>query len=80
MWVCGIGTEDNEHLLLHCPLNSILRQDLFDQLSDIDGFNDADVNPKELCPLLLFCDQNLETVANRIILETTISVINARQG
>ena len=57
MCVCGTGTEDNEHLFLHCPLYSILRQDHFDQLSDIDGFNVADVNPKELCPLLLFGDQ-----------------------
>ena len=32
---------------------------------------------KELCPLLLFGDQNLDTVANRIILETTISFIKA---
>ena len=77
MCVCGTGTEDNEHFLLHCPLYSILRQDLFDQLSDIDGFNVADVNPKELCPLLLFGDQNLGTVANRIILEATISFVKA---
>ena len=45
--------------------------------SDIDGFNVADVNPKELCPLLLFGDQNLGTVANRIILEATISFVKA---
>ena len=69
MCVCGIGTEDSEHFLLLCPLYSILRQDLFDQLYDIDGFNVADVNPKELCPLLLFDDEYLGTVANRIILE-----------
>ena len=75
--VCGTVTEDNEHFLLHCPLYSILRQDLFDQLSDIDGFNVADVNPTELCPLLLFGDQTLGTVANRIRLEATISFIKA---
>ena len=77
MCVCGTGAEDNEHFLLHCPLYSILRQELFDQFSDIDGFNVADVNPKELCSLLLFDDQNLGTVANRIILEATISLIKA---
>ena len=77
MCVCGTGTEDNEHFRLHCPLYSILSQDLFDQLSDIDGFNVADVNPKELCLLLLFGDQNLGTVASRIILEATISFIKA---
>ena len=62
---------------MHCPLHSILRQDLFDQLSDIDGFNVADVNPKELCLLPLFGDQNLGTVANRIMLGATISFIKA---
>ena len=77
MCVCGTGKEDNEHFLLYCPLYSILRQDLFDQLSDIDGFNVADVNPKELSSLLLFGDQNLTSVANRVILEATISFIKA---
>ena len=50
---------------------------IFDQLSDIDGFNVADVNPKELSSLLLFGDQNLGTVANRVILEATISFVKA---
>ena len=77
MCVCGTGKEDNEHFLLHCPLYSILRQDLFGQLSDIDGFNVADVNLKELCPLLLFSDQNLGSIANEIILEATISFVKA---
>ena len=77
MCVCGTGTEDNEHFPLHCPQYSILRQDLFDQLSGIDGFNVADVNPKELCSLLLISDQSLGTVANRIILEITISFVKA---
>ena len=37
------------------------------QLSDIDGFNVAGINPKEeLCPLLLFCDRNLGTAAKII--------------
>ena len=77
MCVCGTGTEDNKKFLLHCTLYSILSQDLFDQLSDIDRFNVADVNPNELCPLLLFGDQNLGTVVNRIKLEATISFIKA---
>ena len=77
MCVSGTGKEDNKDFLLHCPLCSILLQDLFDQLSDIDGFNVANVNPKDFCPLLLFDDQNLATVANGIILEATISLIKA---
>ena len=63
---------NNEHSLLHGPMNSILLQDLFDQLSDMDGFNIVDVHPKELCPLLYF-----DTVANRIVIEAPISYIKA---
>ena len=54
---------------------SILRQDLLDQISDIDGFNVADLN-FEVCSLLLFGDQNLRTVENRIILEATSARLN----
>ena len=75
--VCLTGKEENEHFLLNCRLYSIMRQDLFNQLSDIDGFNVADVNLRELCPLLLFDDQTLGIVVNRIILEATISFIKA---
>ena len=45
--VCSTGNEDDEHFPLHCPLYSKLRQDLFDQLLDINGFNVSDVNPKK---------------------------------
>ena len=41
-------------------------------LADIDGFNLADVHPKKLS-LLLFDNQTLRSVANRIILQVTIS-------
>ena len=67
MFVCGTGKRENEHFLLHCPLYSKKRQDLFDQLPGIDGFNVADVKMKDLCHLILFGDRNLGTVANRII-------------
>ena len=40
-------------------------------------FDVANVNQKELCPLLSFSDKNLSTVVNRIILEATISFIKA---
>ena len=44
---------------------------LFDQLPDTNRFNVADNNPKELYPLLLFGEQNLGTVANRVMLGAT---------
>ena len=58
-------------------LHSIEHSYFTPQVSGIDGFNVADVNPKHLCKVLLFGDQNLGTIANRIILETTISFIKA---
>ena len=75
--ICGTRKEDNEHFPLHCPLCSIFRKDPFNQLSGIDGFNVADVNPKDLGLSLLFGDRNLGTVANRIMLEATISFVRA---
>ena len=73
MCVCSSGKEDNEHFLLHCLLH--VHQDFFEQLLNIDGFNVADVNPKELHPIFLFGDRDLGTVAKRITLEATISFI-----
>ena len=57
------------------PPHGILRQDLFDQLSDIDGVNVADVNPKDRYLLIVLDYQNLGTVANRIMLEATSSFV-----
>ena len=54
-----------------------LCEDRFEKLSDIDGFNVADVNSKELDPVLLFGDHRLDIVVNRIILEATIFCIKA---
>ena len=36
--VCGIGNEDNEHFLLHCPLFDNARRDLFGQLRARGGY------------------------------------------
>ena len=46
-------------------------------LSDIDGFNIADVNLKDIGPFLLFGDQDLGIVANRIVSEATNFSIKA---
>ena len=74
MCVCGTGKEDNEHFLLqtaYCAKISLT------ELSDIDGFNVADVDLEELCHLFLIGDRTLGTVANRMILEAIISFIKA---
>ena len=47
------------------------------QLMFFIWLNVADVNSKYFCKLLLYGDQNLGMIANRIILEATISFIKA---
>ena len=75
---CGNDNENNKHFLLHCPLYDTLRRDLFDQLSDVPGLDIASVNNMDddtLCHRLLFGDQSLGTIENRVILDATISFL-----
>ena len=37
--MCNTGIEDNEYFLQHCPMYDLMRNDLFDQLSEILGLN-----------------------------------------
>ena len=63
---------------IHCPLYDILRRDLFDQLSDVPGLDIASVNNMDddtLYHRLLFGDQSLGTIENRVILDATVSFL-----
>ena len=73
--ICGIENEDNEHFLLHCPLYDIMRCDLLGQLSEIPGLEISHYDSKSLCALLLYGSPLLNIIANRIIMEATISFI-----
>ena len=73
--VCGIGNEDNEHFLLHCPLFDNARRDLFGQLRDIPLLDFSVLDNEALSNLLLFGDDKSNIVSNRMILEATISFI-----
>ena len=73
--ICGTAREDNEHFLLHCPLYDIMRCDLLGQLSEIPGLNISQHDSKSLCTLLIYGSPSLNIIANRIILEATISFI-----
>ena len=73
--ICGKEKEDNEHFLLHCPLYDIMRCDLFGQLSEIPGLDISNYDSKSLCTLLLYGSPLLNIIANRIIMEATISFI-----
>ena len=44
MCECGMANEDNEHLLLNCPLHDNIRQDLFGHLENILEFNVSDMD------------------------------------
>ena len=59
---------------LHCPQFAAQRQDLFGQVSDV-GYDVASMNSKDLCHLLLYRNPTESTLANRIILEATVSFI-----
>ena len=72
---CNTGIEDNEHFLLHCPLYDQMRNDLFDQLSEIPGLELDNLNSEALCELLLFGNPRFNNIANKLILEATISFI-----
>ena len=73
--MCGVGNEDNEHYILHCPLFENARRDLFGQLGDIPLLDVSVLDNEVLGNLLLFGDEKLNIVSNRMILEATISFI-----
>ena len=75
--LCGRAEEDNEHFLLHCHFFKEARRDLLGSLSDIPGLNIAELDSPSLCHLILFGNPDLTQIANRMIMEATISYIKA---
>ena len=75
--LCGRAEEDNEHFLLHCHFFEEARRDLLGSLSDIPGLNIAELDSPSLCHLILFGNPDLTQIANRMIMEATISYIKA---
>ena len=73
--VCGMGNEDSEHFLLHCPQFDLMRTDLFSQLADVHGLDITSMDSKDLCKSLLYGNSNLNVVEDRMIIEATISFI-----
>ena len=72
---CNSGIEDNEHFLLHCPIYDQMHNDLLDKLSRIPGLELENLNSGALCELLLFGNPHFNNIANKLILEATISFI-----
>ena len=74
IFACGLGKEDNEHFLLHCPLF-----DLLGQLGDLPGIDIVNLDSETICELQLFGSPSFNFIVNRIILEATISFIKSTQ-
>ena len=74
--MCERGIEDNKHFLLHRHPFDSMRRDLFRQLT-IPCLEINKLDSDALCSLLLFGSKDLNVVENRIIIEATISFINA---
>ena len=72
---CNSGIEDNEHFLLHCPIYDQMRNHLLDQLSRIPGLELGNLSSGAFCELLLFGNPRFNDIANKLILEATISLI-----
>ena len=75
--LCRQGNEDTEHFLLHCPIFEEARRDLLGSLSDIPGLDITRLDAQSLCILILYGKANLTLIANRMIIEATITYIKA---
>ena len=60
---------------MHCPIYDQMRNDLLDKLSRIPGLELENLNSGALCELLLFGNPHFNNIANKLILEATISFI-----
>ena len=73
--LCGQSPESIVHFFLHCQSYIDLRRVLFDSLSK-KILNDVRVYPDQhMCHILLYGSESFNSVANRMILESTIRYI-----
>ena len=66
--------ENNEHFFLHCHLFQTMRNEIFDQLSHVLGFNILDLDAKVLCEMLLNGSAKLNRLVNRQLIEATLHI------
>ena len=73
--LCGMGEENDEHFLLHCPQFGLQRMDLFHQLAEVPDLDITDMDSINLCDLPPYGSDSLNISMNRMIIEATISFI-----
>ena len=74
--MCNRDVETTEHYLLRCHLYSGPRVILLDSVSNIINEDVTTFSEQSLCLLLLYGNENMNEIANRLILESTIIFIN----
>ena len=71
----GRGLKPVEHFFLHCQFYADQRRVLIDSVSDIIG-NEVQVYPEQhLCCIFLYGSESFNSIANKMILESTIRYI-----
>ena len=74
--LCGKGTEDNEHFLLHCHRYRSPRRAFLDRVSGSIDFDIKAFCSSGRCNLLLNVDSRLNSHIIRIKLEYMLDIIN----
>ena len=75
MCTCGRGFESVEHFFLQCQFYADQRGVLIDSVSEVIG-NEVQVYPEQhLCCIFLYGSESFNSVANKMILESTIRYI-----
>ena len=72
---CGNGEENNEHFLLHCSWYVNQRNDFLDEVSNLVGSGIFELTSNDLCTLLLYSNEQLDTVTIRAVIEATVQFI-----
>ena len=73
--ICDNDEKNNEHFNLHCPRCVNQRKDYLDEVSNLVGSGIFELTSNDLCTLLLYGNEQFDTVTNRAITEATVQFI-----
>ena len=72
---CKEETEATVHFFLHCPLYLVHRNNLLGELSNILNNDVRQLPDDHLCDLILLGSPSYNEIANKMILEATVSFV-----